>query len=50
MKSIEASLEINFGDLVDNMGKLAWTCILNQFITVLVGSSQCSCNRTTTST
>jgi hypothetical protein len=37
VKAIEASLDIDFGDLVDNMGKLAWTCILNQFVPVLVG-------------
>jgi hypothetical protein len=37
VKAIEASLDIEFSDLVDTMGKLAWMCIVNQFAPVLVG-------------
>jgi hypothetical protein len=37
VKSIEQSLGLDFGELVDKMGNLAWTCILNQFVRVLIG-------------
>jgi hypothetical protein len=37
VKAIEDVLGIEFGHLVDQMGKLAWTCILNQFVRVLIG-------------
>jgi hypothetical protein len=34
--AIEAALEIDFSALVDHMGTLAWTAIVNQFIPVLL--------------
>jgi hypothetical protein len=35
--AIEAKLEIEFSDLVNALGQLAWTAILNQFVPVLMG-------------
>lgn len=37
VKSIEAALSIEFPDLVDDMGHLAWIALLNQFVPALVG-------------
>src|SRR6266704_3627607 len=35
VSSIEVGLQLDFGDLVDEMGRLAWISILNQFASVL---------------
>jgi hypothetical protein len=36
VSEIEAALKIDFSELVDQLGRLAWTAILNQFIPVLL--------------
>jgi len=37
VRAIEEALALQFGDLVDKLGGLAWTCVLNQFASVLLG-------------
>lgn len=37
VKSIEQALGIEFSELVDQMGELAWVSLINQFIPALVG-------------
>jgi hypothetical protein len=39
VRAIEAALQIEFPDLVDHMGELAWTSIMNQFVPVLIGKT-----------
>lgn len=38
IRNIEDELGLEFSQLVDNLGHLAWTAILNQFTAVLVGT------------
>lgn len=37
VRSIEQTLGIEFPDLVDQMGELAWVSLINQFVPALVG-------------
>jgi hypothetical protein len=37
VKSIEEALNLEFSELVDHMGELAWVSLMNQFIPALVG-------------
>jgi hypothetical protein len=37
--SIEAALKINFAELVDDMGKIAWVSLVNQFSPVMIGTT-----------
>ena len=39
VQTIERELKIEFPDLVDQMGHLAWVSILNQFAPVLIGTT-----------
>jgi hypothetical protein len=37
--SIEAALKIDFAELVDDMGKIAWVSLVNQFTPVMIGTT-----------
>jgi hypothetical protein len=39
VRAIEAALQIEFADLVDKMGELAWVSIINQFAPVLINKT-----------
>lgn len=46
MRVIEEGLGIEFSDLIDQIGLLAWVSIINQFVPILIGLNRRSCGAT----